>query len=121
MRNPREQPPVEPRRGRMPTEQALREASPWLPVPFELADATAIQALAAGTADMVQQRRAWDWILRKACGLGDWAYHPGQSDRDTNIALGRQFVGHQIMKLQQAPVGALARKEPHADAHEPKA
>lgn len=116
----REQPKQSPQRRRAPTAAALLESSPWMPVDWALADATAMQALARGVADAEQQRRAMDWILRKACGLPDWAFHPGQSDRDTNIALGRQFVGHQIMKLQQAPLGQLRHDEPRADAHEPR-
>lgn len=81
---------------------------------WELADASAIKALMAGTADATQQKRALDWILKKACALPEWAYQPGENDRDTNIALGRQFVGHLIMKLVHINLAAMPRK-PHSD------
>lgn len=87
---------------------------------WTLADASAIQALTRGEATPDQQKRALDWILRKACALPEWAYQPGTSDRDTNIALGRQFVGHQIVKLQNADMSRLRRSEPNADQAEPK-
>ena len=109
-----EQPRAAPKRkiGQTLIEQA---ANNW-----QLADASAIQALARGEADADQQKRALSWILRQACALPEWVYQPGDSDRDTNIALGRQFVGHQIVKLQNADLSKLRRSEPNADKHEPK-
>ena len=93
----------------------VRAANNW-----QLADAAAIQALTRGDADPEQQKRALNWILRQACMLPEWAYQPGASDRDTNIALGRQFVGHQIVKLQHVDMQMVRRTEPNADTHEPK-
>lgn len=52
--------------------------------------------------------------------LPEWPYQPGANDRDTNIALGRQFVGHQIVKLQNADLQRIRRNEPNADQPEPK-
>lgn len=82
-----------------------RAANDW-----EMADASAIKALHDGTADAQQQKRALDWILKKACGLPEWAYQPGPDDRDTNVALGRQFVGHLIMKLVRVNLAAVKRR-----------
>lgn len=94
-----------------PTKTLLeRVANDW-----ELADASAIKALLGGTADAIQQKRGMDWILKKACGLPEWPYQPGSDDRDTNIALGRQLVGHLIMKLAHVNLAAVKRK-PHSDA-----
>lgn len=109
----KEQPP----RGRKaPAQQTLleRAANDW-----ELADASAIKALQAGTADAAQQRRALDWILKKACALPEWAYVPGD-EHGTHVHLGRQFAGHMIMKLLQMNMATAQRREPNADAHEPK-
>jgi hypothetical protein len=41
------------------------------------------------------------------------------NERDTLIALGRQFVGHQIQHLIAAPTAAMLRNEPRADPHDP--
>lgn len=77
---------------------------------WEMADASAIKALHAGTADAQQQKRAVDWLLKKACALPEWPYQPGMNDRDTNVALGRQFVGHMFMKLVQVNLAAVTRR-----------
>lgn len=87
---------------------------------WQLADASAIQAVSAGTASPEQQKRAMGWILKHACMLPEWPYQPGANDRDTNIALGRQLVGHQIVKLQNADLQRIRRTEPNADQPEPK-
>jgi len=84
---------------------------------YELADASAIKAVHGGTASPEQQQRAMQWILRSACALPDWPYVPSDIEQ-THINLGRQFVGHQIMKLVQAPLGSIRRREPNADPHE---
>ena len=110
-----EQPDPPPKKKRLPTASA-----PWLPVPYELADATALQALQEGRADPVQQRRALEWIIRQCAGTYDLAFRPGgmEGSRDTDFALGRQFVGQQIVKLLHLAVGAL-RHARHADPPEP--
>lgn len=100
-------------------EEVLLKNAPWMPAPYEIADATAMKALAGGIATPEQQRRALGWIQRIACGLPDWPYRPGATDRDTNIALGRQFVGHQIQRLITAPTAAMQRNNPGADPHDP--
>jgi hypothetical protein len=100
---------------RAPPEESLlqRVANDW-----EKADASAIKALMAGTADAIQQRRAIDWILKSACGMPEWPYVPGDVEA-THIHLGRHLVGHQIMKLAQVNLGAVKDREPNADKHEP--
>lgn len=94
-----------------PDRQAVAEHAPWKPPAYEDADATALQALARGTANPDQQKRVLDWIVTKACGTYDFPYRPGGEDRDTNIALGRMFVGQQIVKLLKIKIGLL-RREP---------
>jgi hypothetical protein len=86
-------------------------------VPYELADASALQALQTGTADAGQQRRALDWIINHAAATYDLAYRP-ESARDTDFMLGRVFVGQQIVKMLKLAVGSLRRNEPNADAGE---
>ena len=100
-------------------DEVLLKNAPWMPVQYEIADATALKALAMGSATPEQQIRCLAWIQRKACALPDWPYRPGANDRDTLIALGRQFVGHQIQHLIQVPTAAMRRNEPRADEHDP--
>ncbi len=97
-------------------------SAPWLPVDYEKSDASALQALATGTANPDQQRRALDWIITKACSTYDFPYRPGghEGERDTCIALGRQMVGQQIVKLLRLALSSLPNREPNADQHEPK-
>jgi hypothetical protein len=75
----------------------------------DLADATAIRALADGTADSEQQKRALKWVIERAAMTYDLAYFP--SDRDTAFALGRAFVGQQIVGLLKLNTSALRRLE----------
>ncbi len=81
------------------------------PATFVPADATALQAIAAGTANDSQQKRALKWILEGACGLPVWAYR--ESPRETDIALGRQFVGQQIMGLLKVQVSKMNEESKH--------
>ena len=100
------------------TAESLLEAAPWQPAPYEIADVTALQALVRGDASPDMQKRAIDWIIRSACGTYDFAYRPN-SERDTSLALGRQFAGQQIVKLLRLNPAGLRRSEPNADPPEP--
>ncbi len=80
-----------------------------VPAQFDANDATAMQALAAGTANDGQQKRALDWIIKDACGLPLWPYR--ESQRETDIALGRHFVGQQIVGLLHVNVSTLRKRE----------
>lgn len=80
------------------------------PAPWEVPDAEAIQALVEGKANSDQQRRALRWILEGACAYTDWAYRPGASSRDTDMCLGRQFVGHQILKLSRLNLSLFRKR-----------
>lgn len=93
-----------------------------MPAEWEKADATALQALAAGSADAVQQKRVLGWIIEKAAGTYDMSYRPGASDgdRDTAFAEGKRSVGNQIVKLLKVSLAAMARQDDRADEHEPK-
>lgn len=94
----------------------------WTPAEWELADASAMQGLANGTASPEQQKRALRWIIEQASGLYDMSFHPGGEEgrRDTDFAEGRRSVGNQIVKLIKADLATMRRKENNADPHEPK-
>lgn len=79
------------------------------PAKFTSSDVAAMQALRSGTANDGQQKHALKWILDSACGLPLWPYRPDQ--RETDIALGRQFVGQQIVGLLSINISALRQRE----------
>lgn len=97
---------------RKPARTALAENAPWMPAWYELADASALQALVAGEANPDQQKRAVKWLIERAAGTYDMSYRPGpEGDRDTAFAEGRRFVGQQVVKLLRLNVSKLAREE----------
>ncbi len=105
---------VKPRRQR-----SLVPAAPPVgsqPAPFNSSDAAALQALAAGTANDGQQKRALNWILEGACQLPVWAY--GKDERETNVALGRQMVGQQIMGVLKVNISNLKKVEERGEPNE---
>lgn len=66
------------------------------PPSYVKADVHAIQAVADGRASPEEQKRAIHFIVYDLCAAYDWPYRP-ESARDTDVALGRQFVGQQIV------------------------
>lgn len=85
---------------------------PFVPAEYESADASAFQALQRGDATPDQQKRALDWLITKGAGAYQFHYYP--SDRDTAFALGRGFVGQQIVKLLALNLMTLRRAD-HAN------
>jgi hypothetical protein len=81
-----------------PTLPGLPVREAWIPPAWEVEDAGALQALAAGKAAPHQQVRALDYIIKSLAATYDMAYRP-ESARDTDFALGRQFVGQQVVYL----------------------
>lgn len=95
----------------MSKKKALMPGAASLPADFTPADAASLQALSVGKADELQQKRALKWILEGACALPVWAYR--ESPRETDIALGRQFVGQQIVGLLKVQVSKLKEETQH--------
>lgn len=81
---------------------------PYSPALYDIADASAIQALMRGEADAYQQQRAMKWIIEQAAGTYEFQYYP--SERDTAFALGRGFVGQQVVKLSKLNTNTLRRE-----------
>lgn len=84
---------------------------PWIPAPYEADDVLALQALQAGDANERQQKRALAWIIEKAA---DTYGEPFRSDadggeRDTSFALGRAYVGRQVVKLLNLSPAIIAK------------
>lgn len=84
----------------------LPKAEPWQPSDWDLPDVAAIQALARGDASLDQQKRALAYIIEKLAGTYDMAYRP-VSARDTDFALGKAFVGQQLVKLLRLNLSAF--------------
>jgi hypothetical protein len=86
---------------------------PWLPVDWDLADASALQAIQRGDATPEQCVRALKWVVNKACATYEVPYRPGgqDGDRNTSFACGRQFVGQQIVKLLNLNLSDFRKKE----------
>ena len=89
--------------------KVTRAQGPHIPAPYEYADAAAIQGLLRGDATPDQQQRALKWIIEQCSGMYEFNYYP--SDRDTAFALGRGFVGQQIVKLSKLNLMSLRREQ----------
>lgn len=91
----------------------VADHAPWLPPSYEEADVYAIQALAKGTANPDQQKRALQWIIEKGCAVYDMSFRPGGEEgaRETDFAEGRRFAGNQVVKMTKLKIGQL-RREP---------
>lgn len=92
---------AEPRRKVRPKNPvaALKEHAPWLPVTCDPADVAAIQAVYSGTANEHQQRRAIEFVIQISLN-GNAHFFPGEDGRrETDYALGRAFVGNQIISF----------------------
>ncbi len=72
---------------------------------YAKADVSAIQALNVGNATPEQQARALKWIIENACATYSWSFT--ESERQTNVMLGRQFAGQQIVGLLKLNVSEL--------------
>jgi len=70
----------------------------------------AIKAIAAGTANDEQQKRAMSWIINTLCGTYDLSYRPN-SERDTCLAEGKRLVGLALVKEINMPVELLRRND----------
>jgi len=77
--------------------------------PFEPHEASALQALWAGTADAHQQKIALTWILEGACGIHEISFSP-KDGRITDFNEGRRFVGKQIAEILRTNVTLLVEK-----------
>ena len=87
--------------------KVTRAAGPHIPPDWDVADASAIQALVDGIAEPEQQKRALKWIVEHAAGTYEFNFYPG--DRETAFALGRVFVGQQIVKLMRVNLMNMKR------------
>lgn len=88
-----------------PKKPRLEAPAAFTPPPWDLPDASALQALLRGDANEQQQKRALDWIIKSACGTYDLDYRPDA--REHAFVSGRRFVGLEIVKLLHINIGKL--------------
>lgn len=83
---------------------AWQECQTWEP-----ADAAAIQALFRGDANEAQQKRAINFITNDLCALPFLAFD-SKNQRNTDFALGKQSVGHAIVRLMRLNVSQFTKE-----------
>lgn len=88
------------------SKKPIVQREPLVGAPYSKATAGAIQALAAGTADADQQKRALDWIMREACRTYDTAYF-GERAADNAFVAGQRFSGGQIVAILNTKLGTI--------------
>jgi hypothetical protein len=77
---------------------------PFAPAAYDRSDVAAFKALSEGRADSYQQQLCLEWIMY-ASGAYANAFRPGADGaRDTDFALGKAWVGQQIVKLINLPM-----------------
>lgn len=79
--------------------------------PMDQAEAAAVKALMIGKADEFQQKTAMDWIIRKLCGTYDPAFY--ESQRQTDLALGKRLVGQQLINIQHLDMKLFREDNSH--------
>lgn len=82
-----------------PVPAPIRRA--WDPTPWEPADANAFKALMRGDCPPHLQQRAMTFLVYQLCGTHEPAFRAGglEAERETQFALGKAFVGQQIIGL----------------------
>ena len=78
--------------------KGLDKWAPWLPALYQNRDIRALKSLWAGTASPEDQIHAIRYIVKHLCKTHDLSYR-AHSQRDTDFAEGKRFVGLQIMKF----------------------
>jgi len=104
---------------RQPTEQPPSRATPQKipsvrvvePADYGVPEVAAWQAIAQGNATKDQQILALKWLLEGPCAINDLQYRPGEDGRrDTDFALGKRYVGQQVVKLIKIDIAALRKR-----------
>lgn len=82
---------------------------PWLPAPYDTADAAALQALEKGIASETQQRRALTYIVTILGMAYEHTHYP--DERNTCFANGRRWVALQIVKLLRSDLKEIQQRK----------
>lgn len=94
-----------------PAAKALADNAPWKPPKWEVEEAGAVQALMRGQAEPHQQKMALQFIVEKLAGTYEMHFYGGEDgERNTSFALGRAFVGQQLVKLTKINLAVLTKR-----------
>lgn len=85
-----------------------RANGPHIPADYDVSIVASIQALISGVAEPHQQQIAMKWIIEQASGMYEFQFYP--TDRETAFALGRGFVGMQLVKLSKLNVSQMRKQ-----------
>ena len=78
---------------------------------IDIAEAAAVKAIYLGTATPDQQKRGMEWILKRACMVGDEPFCPGEPD-STGYKNGKQSVARNILFIINEPIGKFDKQPP---------
>jgi hypothetical protein len=93
-----------------------KRTPPWHPAEYTSKQIAAFQDLAGGKATAEQQGMVLDWLVNNASGL--YEEHFFEGSRETDYALGKAYVGRQVVKMVNFPknaLNALRQKEENPD------
>ena len=76
---------------------------PWQMPSIKDADIFALQAVAKGAANNMQQQRAYEYVVRTLCETDRMTFWPGGEDgrRATDFAEGKRWVGLQLRRIEK--------------------
>lgn len=91
----------------------IEPSSAYKTVPYDDDILYAVRALRDGTANDIQQKIAFQWIVRDVARHYDQSFHFGGEDgrRASDFMEGRRFVGLQVLKLLESGATPKTRKE----------
>lgn len=91
------------------TDVLIPENAPYRPPVVTQDLVWSLKGLNAGDADAGQQTLALHWIITELCKTYDFPFRPGENDRDTNVAIGKMFVGQQLVAILNMPNEKIAK------------
>lgn len=83
-----------------------KRPEPWKPSEYDYKVVLACKAIAKGEANAEQQQMVANWLINNVAGTYDEPYYEN-SDRNTTYALGKAYVGRQLVKMINYPNEAM--------------
>lgn len=78
----------------------------------ELADIVAVKAISQGEATSAQQTRAFDWIIKNLCVIGDLSFNLHEGNRASDFTEGKRFVANIMIWCCKTPIKKLYQLYP---------
>ena len=86
-------------------------------LPKEIADSYAIQAVSRGTANDVQQKRAFKCLIEEICGTYAMTFDP-ESARKSDFNEGKRHVGRVLVGIANISLGSVKEAEQRIEKRE---